>query len=36
MPVTLVVDAVVGILVGIIVVAAITAWGKLRGKPAAH
>ena len=35
MPVTLVVDAVVGILVGIIVVAAITAWGKLRGKPAA-
>ena len=36
MPVTLVVDAVIGILVGIIVVAAITAWGKLRGKPAAH
>ncbi|GGA73952.1 membrane protein [Arenimonas soli] len=35
LPVTLLVDAVVGILVGIVAVAAITAWGKLRGKPAA-
>ena len=35
MPVTLLVDAVVGILVGIVVVAAITGWGKLRGKHAA-
>lgn len=35
MPVTLLVDAVVGILVGILVVAAITLWSKLRGKPAA-
>ncbi|GAB2656336.1 DUF808 domain-containing protein [Arenimonas aestuarii] len=36
LPATLLVDAVVGILVGIVVVAATTAWGKLRGKPAAH
>ena len=36
LPVTLVVDAVVGILVGIVVVAAITTWNKLRGKPATH
>lgn len=36
MPVSLLADAVVGVLVGIVVVATITAWNKLRGKPAAH
>lgn len=34
--VSILADAVVGILVGIVVVLATTAWGKLRGKPAAH
>ncbi|KFL37752.1 DUF808 domain-containing protein [Arenimonas donghaensis] len=34
--VSILADAVVGILVGIVVVLATTAWGKLRGKAAAH
>ena len=34
--VSILADAVVGILVGIVVVLAVTTWGKLRGKPAAQ